>query len=375
MKISKIECFALILPIAETYGGAAGVLEDCRSLIVRLEMENGIEGWGEATQGRPGNTYETLETMQLMVERYFAPALAGADLEQTGAALRKLEHVRTGHPITKAAIETAMFDALGKLYRVPIYRLLGGVYRNDIELVGGLGLDLDPQAVEARVRELKRQGFDTFKLKIGHKDRARDIERVRAARAAAGPEAHIRVDGNASYTYTEARELLNALAPFRITDAEQPLARADLESLADLRRAVAIPIAAQESVASPEDVLIVVKHRAADLLKIKLTHIGGFTRALRVAAVADAAGMPVVVGQGSACTPLLSAAEMHLHASLSNAQPAGEMTGFLRLTAQELVAPIQVDGARARVPAAPGLGVEVNADRLRRAAARTHYKH
>lgn len=368
MRINKIECFPLILPIAEVYGGAAGLLEDCRSLIVRLETANGVEGWGEATQGRPGNTYETLETMQLMVERCFAPALAGADLEQTGAALGKLERARTGHPLAKAAIETALFDALGRLYRVPAYRLLGGPYRNEIELVGGLGLDLDPHAVEARVRELKQQGFNTFKLKIGGKDRARDVERVRAARAAAGPAAYIRVDGNASYAYAEARELLTALAPFHIGDAEQPLVRADLESLSDLRRAVAIPIAAQESVGSPEDVLTVVKHRAADLLKIKLTHIGGFTRALRVAAVADAAGLPVVVGQGSACTPLLSAAEMHLHASLRNAQPAGEMTGFLRLAAQELVTPIQVDGARARVPAAPGLGVDVNADRLRRAA-------
>jgi len=372
MKIKKIECFPLILPIAEIYGGAAGFLEDCRSLIVRLETEDGVEGWGEATQGRPGNTYETLETMQIMAERCFAPALAGMDLEQTGSVLRKLQRARYGHPLTKAAMETAIFDALGKLYRVPVYRLLGGPYRTEIDLVGGLGLDLGPQAIEAQVRKLKQQGFNTFKLKIGQKDRAQDVERVRMAREAAGPEASIRVDGNASYTFADARELLAALAPFRITDAEQPLARSDLESLAALRRAVAIPIAAQESISSPEDVLAVAKLQAADLLKIKLTHIGGFTRSLRVAAVAEAAGMPVVVGQGSACTPLLSAAELHLHASLNNAQPAGEMTGFLRLAAQKIVAPIEVSGARARVPAKPGLGIEVDAERLRRAAVSAH---
>ena len=66
MKIVDLDTYSLVLPIKEVYGGAAGFLEDCRSLIVRVETENGIEGWGEATQGRPGNTYETLETMEIM---------------------------------------------------------------------------------------------------------------------------------------------------------------------------------------------------------------------------------------------------------------------------------------------------------------------
>jgi muconate cycloisomerase len=368
MKIKRIECFPLILPIAEVYGGAAGFLEDCRSLFIRIEVDSGIVGWGEATQGRPGNTYETLETMQIMIERYFAPVLAGLDVEETGAALEALHRVRCGHPVTKAAVETALLDALGKLYRVPVYRLLGGPYRTEIDLVGGLGLDLDARTIGEHVKRLKRDGFKTFKLKIGQADLSRDIERVGIVRDAAGAEANIRVDGNASYSFADARDLLGALARFRITDAEQPLARADLESLADLRRAVAVPIAAQESIGSPEDVLAVVKHRAADLIKIKLTHIGGFHRALQVAAVAGAAGMSVVVGQGSACTPLLSVAEMHLHASMKNAEPAGEMTGFLRLAPQEFVSPLFVDGARVAVPDGPGLGIAVDEERLRRIA-------
>ena len=84
MKIVALDTYSLVLPIKEVYGGAAGFLEDCRSLIVRVETENGIEGWGEATQGRPGNTYETLETMEIMAQKYFAPALIGMDLEETG---------------------------------------------------------------------------------------------------------------------------------------------------------------------------------------------------------------------------------------------------------------------------------------------------
>ena len=364
MKIVAIDTYPLVLPVKEVYGGAAGFLEDCRSLIVRVETENGIEGWGEGTQGRRGNTYETLETMEILAQKYFAPALIGMDVEETGAVLLRLHRVRYGHPITKAAIETALFDALGKLYRLPLCRLFGGPYRREIELVGGLGLDMGPEAIGVRARQLKEEGFHTFKIKIGQQDQHKDIERVRAVRQAVSDDASIRVDGNASYSFVDARSILSELSRFRITDAEQPLARGDLRSLAELRRAVGIPIAAQESVSSPEDALAVLQEQAADLLKIKLTHIGGFERAREVAAVVGAKGLPVVIGQGSACTPILSAAEMQLHCALKNAQPGGEMTGFMRLGEQMIFSPITVGHGKAYPTMTAGHGINVNKDEL-----------
>jgi muconate cycloisomerase len=371
MNIIAIDTYPLVLPVKEVYAGAAGFLEDCRSLIVRVQTENGMEGWGEATQGRPGNTYETLETMNIMAQKYFAPALIGMDLEETGTVVNKLHRVRHGHPLTKAAIETALFDALGKWYRVPVCRFFGGPYRREIELVGGLGLDLDPEAIGRRARQLKQEGFLTFKIKIGQRDHNQDIERVRAVRQTVGDDALIRVDGNASYSFVDARSVLNELSRFQISDAEQPLARGDLRSLAELRRAVGIPIAAQESVSSAEDALAVLQARAADLLKIKLSHIGGFQRARQTAAVFAAKGLLVVIGQGSACTTILSAAEMHLHSALENAQPGGEMTGFLRLSEQDIFSPINVVRATASLPMSGGLGIEVNKENLQRLAAKS----
>jgi muconate cycloisomerase len=370
MKIAAIETYALVLPVREIYGGAAGFLEDCRSLIVRVVTENGIEGWGEATQGRPGNTYETLETMEIMAQKYFAPALIGMDLEETGSVLNTLHRVRYGHPITKAAIEIAIFDALGRLYRLPLCRLFGGAYRNEIELVGGLGMDLGVKAIAVRARELTRDGVRTFKIKIGQQDHQQDIERVRAVREAAGDDAFIRVDGNAAYSFVDARYVLNELSRYHITDAEQPLARGNLRSLAELRRTVGIAIAVQESVSSPEEALAVLEEQAADLLKIKLTHIGGFERAREVAAVVGAKGLPVVIGQGSACTTILSAAEMHLHCALKNAQPGGEMTGFMRLGEQDIFSPIPVSRGKATPPMTAGHGIEVNKEKLERLAGR-----
>src|ERR1700757_4873243 len=214
MEIVSIDTSPLVLPVKEIYGGAAGFLEDCRSLIVRVETENGIEGWGEGTQGRPGNTYETLETMEIMTQKYFAPTLIGMDLEETGSVVNKLHRVRDGHPITKAAIETALFDALGKIYGIPLCRFFGGPYRREIDLVGGLGMDLGPESIGERARQPKEEGFQTFKIKIGQQDRPKDIERVRAVRQAVGDDALIRVDGNASYSFVDARFVLTDLSRF-----------------------------------------------------------------------------------------------------------------------------------------------------------------
>lgn len=368
MKIAAIDTYPMILPVREIYGGAAGFLEDCRTLIVRLELENGVEGWGEGTQGRPGNTYETLETMEIMAQKYFAPALIGMDVEETGKVLGKLDGVRFGHPITKAAIETAVFDALGQLYGLPICRFFGGPYRNEIELVGGLGLDLDPERIALRARQLQEDGFCSFKIKIGQKDIGKDIERVRAVRRAVGDEASIRVDGNAAYSFADARKVLNELSQFHISDAEQPLARGDLEALGELRRAVGIPIAAQEGVTSAQEAFAVLKEQAADLLKIKLTHIGGLFKGFEVAAVAGAKGLAVVVGQGSACTPILSAAEMQLYCALRNARPGGEMTGFLRIGEQNVFSPLTVKRGKAYPTMAGGHGIRVDKEKLKELA-------
>jgi muconate cycloisomerase len=368
MKIVAVDTYSLILPVKEVYGGAAGFLGDCRSLLVRMETETGIEGWGEATQGRPGNTYETLETMEIMVQNYFAPALIGMDLEETAALVRKLHETRCGHPMTKAALETALYDGLGKLYQVPICRFFGGPLRREIELVGGLGLDLGPDRIGARARQLKQEGFHAFKIKIGQKDYKKDLDRVRAVREAVGDDAQIRVDANASYSFGEARRILVELSQFQVTDVEQPLARGNPARFAELRRAVGIPVAAQESVSSPEDALAIVEQRAADLLKIKLTHIGGFRTGLHVAAVVGAAGLPVVIGQGSACTTILSAAEMQLHACLHNAHSGGEMTGFLRIGEQDVFSPIAVCAGKACLAMSPGLGIKVDKEKLERLA-------
>lgn len=231
-------------------------------------------------------------------------------------------------------------------------------------------MDLSAETIGAKTHQLKQDGYRQFKLKIGHKELQKDIDRVRAVRDAVGDEATIRVDGNATYSFTEAREILNALSRFHLFDAEQPLARGDLKSLAELRRTVGVSVAAQESVRSPQDALAVLDAGAADLLKIKLTHIGGFQTAMQVAAIVGAKDLPLVIGQGSACTPIHSAAEMHLHVALKDVQPGGEMTGFLRLGNRAMFSYFDVKLATMTPTNTTGLGITVNRENLAELATR-----
>ena len=148
MKIAAIDTYSLVLPVKEIYGGAAGFLEDCRSLIVRVETENGIEGWGEATQGRPGNTYETLETMDDHGAKIFC---AGAHRHGS-----RRDRVRSSASFMAFAMAIRLPKRPSKsrsstlwenLIDVPLCRFFGGPYRREIELVGGLGMDLGPEAI------------------------------------------------------------------------------------------------------------------------------------------------------------------------------------------------------------------------------------
>ncbi len=230
MKIVAIDTYPLVLPIKEVYGGAAGFLEDCRTLIVRVETENGIEGWGEATQGRPGNTYETLETMEIMAQKYFAPALIGMDLgrnrccrQQTSwSSLRPSDH-QSGH--RDSALRRCGKSISGSA--LPLFRR--AVSARD-KLSRWIGHGSGPEAIGARAGQLKQEGFRTFKIKIGQPDHAKDIERVRAVRQAVGDDA--RFASTATLLILSPTRALSCTssASFHITDAEQPLTRSDLQA-------------------------------------------------------------------------------------------------------------------------------------------------
>src|SRR3990172_5615428 len=350
--LKAVEVIPVSLPLKEPYRIARALQERGEYVLFRLQTDEGQWGIGEAAPFE-GESDETQADIVASARRHLVPAVLGMDVFD-------LEAIHDG-------IDQALHDLMGKLLGVPVYRLLGGRFRDRILLSGGpIGLLGSPKAAAERAARLVAEGFRTVKLKIGDPD-GRDEETVRAVREAIGPRVELRLDANQAYTADRAAPLLRRLERYEPFLIEQPVAAWDLDGLAKVAAALDVPVMADEPVSTPTDVLRIVEKRAADLVKIKVMRSGGLHRARKVCAVAEAAGLPVIVGSGHESGIGVSA-ELHLAAAIRAIPYAGEMVGHLRLTEDLVEGSIPVREGAADVPDGPGLGIAVSPERLARAA-------
>ena len=330
-------------------------------VIVQIETDEGVSGVGEA----PVDIVffgETLEQVQTAVEDYLGPQLVGRDPFEREALLHLVDY--PGNNCAKSALDMALHDLVGRALGTPVYNLLGGASGKSIpvaiEVAGG-----PPDDMANRCLEMIAKGVKAFKPKIGGIP-TQDLERLQAIREAVGPAISLRADANQGYTVKEAI-LLCRLAEkhdIGLELLEQPVARWDLEGLAEVRRAVDTPIEADESCCTLHDAMQIVRHHAADVLNIKPGKCGGLFRAKKIAAVAEAAGLKCVVGTAFGLG-MERAAKLHLAASTVSIVHAVEFTE-LNLHGNLLQAPgdtdlaFPLDDGCLRVPEGPGLGVALD---------------
>jgi o-succinylbenzoate synthase len=216
----------------------------------------------------------------------------------------------------------------------------------------------DPVEVARQTASAKARGFKTFKLKVGALALERDRLRAAALRDAVGPDAKIRLDANQAYGENEAGEAIAAFAPFAIEYLEQPVAAADIDAMAAVRRKSLIPLAADEAAIGLDDVRRVIAREAADVIIIKPGAAGGPRAALDIAREARHAGLDLVV------TSIIDSAvgvatALHVAAAIANEgnlRACGLATaGLFEFDIASLGAPI---GGRMQVPRGLGLGIE-----------------
>jgi muconate cycloisomerase len=382
MKIERVEVMVVSLPPRREHptNTGGGRVPIGRYVLTRI-LAGGLEGWGEASVlkewgGDFGRYYgEEPKTTARLIQEVLAPAIIGLDAMAIGPVVDRLDETVKGYPYAKASIDIALHDLVGRATGLPVYRLLGGPYRDRIPIAHSLGV-LSDDRVLSEVEAAVSEGCKTIKLKVGLGDTTRDVRIVHEVRRLVGPNIDVTVDANQGWGDAKtAIRTIHAMRDDNVLFVEQPVE--GLSEMAKVTRGVDVPVMADESAWNARDVLEIAKLDAADAISIYTTKPGGLHKALKMGAVAEAAGFPCNVN-GSHETGVGNAANIHLAAALRMARHASvltvsgpaenhptKMVGYMYL--DDIVAePMTYDDGFIVVPDLPGLGFTIDAKKIKR---------
>lgn len=376
--IQKVDLFQVALPTRRTHKwkGLTGTIGGY--VLIRLTGTNGITGWGEAPVikdwgGDYGRYYgEAPETTRFIVENYLAPVIIGTQVESIAQLHLKTDGAIKGYPYAKAAVEMATYDLLGRTLGLPVYALLGGRVRTTVSVTHSIGLLPIDEAVDECVQVIK-EGIGTIKIKVGVEPE-RDVEIVRRVREAVGLKAELCVDANQGYSSPgEAIKVIRKMEPAGLKYVEQPVE--GIPAMAEVARVLDTPVMADESAWTAQDILDIVERKAADVISLYTTKPGGLYKAMQLAAVAQAAGLPCNVN-GSVETGVGNLANIHLAAAaipvtlscvIPVSTPAeaqhGQIAGIYYK--DDLIkSPFKFADGAVQVPDAPGMGIDVDEEKV-----------
>ncbi len=292
MKITRIDVYKFTIPMIHEVVVPIGILTAANNIAVRITTDSGIEGWGEASPFAPitGDTQES----NFATARLFALTVLDKDPTAIEARMAEINAASIGDSSLRSAFNTAFFDILGQVANLPLYSLLGGEKR-PLRTDFTIGMQTSVALTLDMLAEGKAKGFNEVKLKVGRPGLA-DVEYIAAVRKQAGPDMAIKIDSNQGWDYPTAVANLRAMNQYGVLYSEQPIAAWDYENLRRLRDKVDTPICADESVFDDRDALKLVSMGAVDYLNIKLGKSGGISTALRIEAIAQAAGCKCMIG-------------------------------------------------------------------------------
>jgi L-alanine-DL-glutamate epimerase-like enolase superfamily enzyme len=292
MKIIRVESWQVPLTLEEPYTIAYGTFDQTTNVFLRIETDNGINGFGAAGPDAEV-TGETAETVFRALREVAAPALAGRDPLRTLAILQEIRPRLSAQPSALAAVDMALYDLLGKVCGQPLWVILGGC-RECLPTSVTIGI-LPVEETVRRARDRVGEGFTSLKIK-GGLDVEADIERLIRVREAVGLDIELRFDANQGYTVQAAVRFARAVGQANVAFLEQPTPKGAPELLGQVSRAVDLPVMADESLTSLQDAFHLTRHSLAALFNVKLMKVGGIAEALAIDALAVATGLGIMVG-------------------------------------------------------------------------------
>lgn len=360
--VERVETVLVDLPTIRPHKLSVATMNGQTLMLVKILCSDGVTGVGEGTTiGGLAYGGESPEGMKLAIDTYFAPLMIGQDASRVQALMARIGKMVKDNRFAKSAVETALLDALGKRVGLPISELLGGRRRERLPVAWTLASGDTARDIAEAEQMLDLRRHRIFKLKIGAKGLHQDIAHVAEIKRALGDRAAVRVDVNMAWSETEAALGMAALADAGCELVEQPVASAT--ALSRLARRFPVALMADESLTGPESAFEIARVHGADVFAIKIEQNGGLFNAQRTAAIADAAGIGLYGGtmlEGAVGT----IASAHLFATFPHLQWGTELFGPLLLTEEILRAPLDYSDFELTVPGGPGLGLELDEDRV-----------
>lgn len=363
MKITRITAIPLSyrLPEGQTVKVGVGATIKRDAIVVRVETDEGLTGYGEAHPGRsPG-------AVTALVNATLNPMLAGMDACDVVGVWSRVHRMQlsshglgAGAALALSGIDLALWDIRAKAAGMPLYRLLGGSRKRLPAYAGGISLGFQPpEQLAEEARGYVAAGYRALKLRLGDNPRD-DAARVRAVREALGPEVDILTDANTAWSLADARRVIPTLAEARVGWLEEPFSALDFGAYRIAATiAPTLPIAAGENHYTRWDFARLLEDKAVTLWQPDLSKTGGITEALRIAAMASAFG--ITVHPHCSATGINHAASLHFLAALDNG-------GYFEACVsrfnplRDMFGPTFAIGADGCVepPEKPGIGVEVD---------------
>lgn len=364
MRLKGIELRRVRMPLVSPFRTSFGTEHERDVLLVRVVTPD-AEGWAECVaMSEPGYSSEYVDGAAEVIRRFLLPPiarLASADAHSVEPAFAAVK----GHPMAKAALQTALLDAQLRASGMPLTGFLGGV-RETVATGVSVGIMASiPELLDA-VAGYVAAGYSRIKLKI---EPGWDVEPVRAVRERFG-DILLQVDANTAYTLADARRLAK-LDPFDLLLIEQPLPEDDIRGHAALARQMRTPMCLDESITSARAAADAIALGAAAIINIKPGRVGGYLEARRIHDVCVAHGVPVWVG-GMLETGIGRAANVALAAMPGFVLP-GDISASERYYARDITRPFVLEGGHVRVPTGPGIGVEPDPEALAEATTSTEW--
>ncbi len=313
MKIRKIGIYQFNREFKFGFHSPQTLRRKANSIIIRLEFENGISGYGESAP-RTYVTGENSSTVAHVSHNCFAPILFSRtidSIDDVEGVLNELENECQKRNILQynsalGGIDIALLDGLGKYQKLPLSNFLGSVVRKKICYSIPIPF-LPHEKIQSLFFQLKGFNFDHVKVLLGEVE-SENIERVSLVRSLFGDHVDIRVEANEKWTFQQAISNLEKLQRFDITAVEQPLPKEDIVGLTKLKKAIGIPIIIDEAMCSLPDAKRLIERDACDILNIKISKCGGLLRSKQIANFAQSKSILCQLGAHVGETDILSAA-------------------------------------------------------------------